>query len=145
MPARQHDVRGLQIAVYDAVPVRLLERLGHLGPEGDDLPELEAAAFQPRLERLPDDVLHRDAGAAICLGHLVDLANKGVVERGGRLRLALEPLARLRIALQRLGQELEGDLALELGVVGEKHLAHAAFAEGADDAIAGRGAHSSWA
>ena len=55
--------------------------------------------------------------------------NVGMIERGGRLGFALEPVLGLFVGRGFLGQELEGDLAIQLGIVGEKYLPHPAFAE----------------
>ena len=50
-------------------------------------------------------------------------------QRRHRLRLALEPRQRRRILRQRLGQDFDGDVAIQLGVAGAVDLAHAAGAE----------------
>ena len=73
------------------------------------------------------------------LRDLVNLADVGVVERRRRARLAVQPLARGGVGLQRLGDELDGDLAAELGVVGQKHLTHAALAQAGEEVVAGCG------
>ena len=59
----------------------------------------------------------------------VDLRDVRVVERGERLRLALEAHQAIRIAGERRRQHLDGDVAIELRVAGAIHLAHAARAE----------------
>ena len=91
---------------------------------------------EPRLHRLARNMLHHNAGAPVDVGQLVNLANVGMVERRRRPRLAVEPLARGRVLLERLGQELDRHFATQLYVVGEKHLAHAALAEAREDAVA---------
>ena len=62
-----------------------------------------------------------------------------MIEGGGRSCLAVEALPRRGVRLQRLGQELDGDLAAELPVVSQEHFAHAASAEALEDAVSGRG------
>ena len=125
--------------MHDTTAVRFFERLGDLGSDLQRLFRCKRRAAQPRLQRLARDMLHDDAGAPVDVGQLVNLADVGVVECGRRPRLAVQPIARGRVFLERLGQELDRHLATQLRVVGEKHLAHAAFAEAGEDAIPGRG------
>ena len=53
----------------------------------------------------------------------------GMVERGERLRFALEAHQPIGIGPQTLGQDLQRDVAIELGIARAIHLAHAAFAD----------------
>ena len=52
-----------------------------------------------------------------------------MIERGEHLRFALEPREPSGIARERLRQDLDRDLAIELGVARAVDLAHAAGAE----------------
>ena len=122
--------------MHDTTAVRFVERLGDLGSDLQGLFYCEQRTAQPRLQRLARDMLHHDAGATVDVGQLVNLADVWVVERGGRPRLAVQPLARRRVLLERLGQKLDRHLATQLRVVSEKHLAHAPFAEAGEDAVA---------
>ena len=76
-------------------------------------------------------------GLPVVLVDVVDRADVGVLERGGRAGLALEPLERLRVARQLLGQELQRDAAAELQVLGLVDDAHAAAAELREDPVVG--------
>jgi hypothetical protein len=67
----------------------------------------------------------------------VDRADVRVLERGRGARLALEPLERLRVRGNVLGEELQGDLAPESQVLGAVNDAHAAAAELLDDPVTG--------
>ena len=58
-----------------------------------------------------------------------------MIERRQHLGLAFESGQALRIAGQRFGQHLDGDIAFQTGIVGAIHHAHAAFAKLADDLI----------
>ena len=58
-----------------------------------------------------------------------------MVQRGERLRFALEAGEALRILRERLGQHLDRHLAPERGVGGAIDLAHAAGAEGGEDFV----------
>ena len=86
-------------------------------------------------------MFHDDAGAAVDFGDLVNFADVGVVERRRRPGFAVQSLARGGVRLERFGQELDGDLAPELGVVGQEHFAHSALAELPEDTVAGGGTH----
>ena len=59
----------------------------------------ERPPFDPLLETLPLDELHRDEGLPLVLADLVYRADVGMIERGGRLRLVIE--ARLRVGVAR--------------------------------------------
>ena len=122
--------------------VRLLERLGDLAGDRQRVGNWQRRLSHPGLQRFSDDMLHHDAGAPVDLGELVDVADVGVVERRGRPRLAVQPLARLGVCFERRGQELDRDLAAKLCVVGQEHLAHTASTEAVEEGVAGgRQAH----
>ena len=57
---RELDVGGLQVAVDDALLVRLLERLGDLLRDRERLVDRDRAALQPLGEVLAGDELHRE-------------------------------------------------------------------------------------
>ena len=59
----------------------------------------------------------------------VDGRDVGMVQDGERLRFAREPRQPIRIIRERVRQDLQGDIAIELRVAGPLHLAHAAFAD----------------
>ena len=59
----------------------------------------------------------------------------GVVERGEKLCLPLEAGEAIGVGGERLGQQLEGDVAAQLRVRGPEHLAHAAGAERSYDLV----------
>ncbi len=58
-----------------------------------------------------------------------------MVERRQHLRLALEARQPFGIAGKGVGQHLDGDVPVELGVPRSIHLAHAAFADLGGDAV----------
>ena len=58
-----------------------------------------------------------------------------MVEAGENLRLTLEPGEAIRIGGEGFGEDLQGDLALELGVGGLIHLPHAALADEGGDVV----------
>ncbi len=95
----------------------------------EDLAPRSRPALEPRRQRVALDELHRDVQVAVVGGaDVVDADDVGVRELGDRLGLAPQPRLRASLAfVPRFGaQELERDLAIELGIVGGEHHAHAA-------------------
>jgi hypothetical protein len=83
------------------------------------------------------DEFHGDVELAVVGVDVVDADDVGVGELGERLRLALQPLAGVLGAVGgELGEQLEGDLAIELGIVGGVHDPHGPGAEPADHEVA---------
>jgi hypothetical protein len=129
-------VRGLEVAVQHPLAVRgreapsgLDEGRQHVAPGSRRLP-------QPLLQRAALDQLHRDHDPV--LGIVVDVVDRhhvGVAEHGHGPRLANH--ARPAERIHDLGtQHLERDLALQPGIVGAEHPAHAALTELLDDEVA---------
>ena len=58
-----------------------------------------------------------------------------MVEAGEDLRLPLEPGEPIRVRCEGVGEDLQGDLAVELRVGGLPDLAHAAFAKESSDVV----------
>ena len=58
-----------------------------------------------------------------------------MVERGRRLGLVNQPLARPIVAVPPLGQHLDGNFSPEFAVLREKDLSHAARAELTNDSV----------
>ena len=88
-------------------------------------------------QRLPFQELHGDEGLALVPSDLVDRADIGVVQSRGRPGLALKPLQCLMVLGEPFRQELEGDKAVELDVLGLVDHTHSAAAEFFQDAIVG--------
>src|SRR5262249_30347005 len=85
-----------------------------------------ARRLQPLRERDAVDELHGDEGAVAGGADVVDGDDVRVAEPGHRLRLAQEAGPGLGRAADLAAQHLDGDGALELGVVRRVDLAHAA-------------------
>src|SRR5581483_6763282 len=86
------------------------------------------------LEALAADEPHGVAGAAAAVGDQAeDGDDAGVVEAGGDLGLGEEPAAAGRVVGESGLDQLEGDVAVQLGVAGGVHLAEPALGvQGAD-------------
>ena len=132
---RQHHVAGLQIAVDDALPVRLVESVGDLDAEAERLIERQRALRQPVRERLALEILHDEILDFALASDVVQRADVRMREGGDRLRLAFEPLARLGRRGQPARQHLDGDGPVEPGVERLVDLAHSSGADQAEDPI----------
>ena len=133
----EHHVAGLDVAVDDPGAVAVVERGQHAAgdlerPLGQDL----AALAQDVAQRPAGDVLHDDVGlgdpgpvGGRLLAGVVDRHDRGVVERGRRLRLAAEPGLERRVAGQVGAQPLDRDDPAEPGVGALADLGHPAAAE----------------
>ena len=65
----------------------------------------------------------------------INRADVRVVQRGQHLRFALETGEAIRIAGEGVRQDLQRDVAIQLGIARAIHLAHAAGAEGGEDFV----------
>ena len=97
--------------------------------EGD-----RATRHAPR-EVLSRDQLHHQQETALELLEAVDVRDVGVIQGGERPGFALEARTSRRIRSQRIGQNLDRDVATKPGIVSAIHLTHPARAERADDFV----------
>jgi hypothetical protein len=119
------DVGRLQVAVDDPLLVRRLERFGHLPGDRQRLLDRDRSLADPVGERRPFDQFHHERGHARALLQPVDGGDVGVVQRGQRARLPVEPRQSILILCHRLRQDLDGHGAAQVGVGGAVHLTHA--------------------
>ena len=124
-----HHVRGLDVAMDDALGVRVVksgQQLvqpseflsdGHRPPAGDDVGK-----------RLSGDVLHDDERTVEERAGLEDGDDVRVTQRAGRPRLGAEPAAQV-LFVEPLVQELDGDEAFDVRIASEVHTPHAAAAK----------------
>ena len=82
------------------------------------------------LDKLEDERLH-----AIRFFESVNRGDVGMIERREDLRFAFEAREAIGIEGEQLGQDFEGDVAIQLGVARAIHLAHSAAAERREDFI----------
>ncbi len=132
-----HDVRWLQIAVHDAVVVRLLQRLGELADGNQNLPHALRLGRIDEVRQQPSlDVGHRDVVLAVDVADVVDGTNPRVPKRGSRAGLAVEADQRLLLGIGREFRRFDRDLPLELGVLSEIDSSHRPLAQRANDLVA---------
>ena len=90
------NVGGLDIAMDDAFGVRGVERIGDLYAEIENFVDRASGPVAMRcLQRLAFKQLHGDEGLAFVLVDLVNGADVGMIQGGGRARFTLEALERL--------------------------------------------------
>ena len=83
-----------------------------------------------------NSVCSEDEGLdAIRLLEILDARDVRVVQRCEELRFALEPGDALFIGSELIRQNLDRDLAIELGVASAVDFAHSALADGRDDLV----------
>ena len=91
--ARDHDVRGLDVAVDDAARVAVLEGVGDLDRRCRRPRRGAATASRIRRSRfVPLDERHDEEERALVPAEVVDRHDGRVVHLGDELRLALEAL-----------------------------------------------------
>ena len=132
----EQDVRWLDVAMDDAVAVRIGERAGELDADGEHPIAREAALLlQYLVERAAFDELHRDIGDVVGLADVVDRRDVGVAEIAGGLALAQEAARDLGITAKFGLEDLDRDDALDTGVVRTEHVGHRAFADASVDPV----------
>ena len=119
----------------DALAVRLVEPIRDLDGDLERLIERQRAPLQPLGQRVPLQVLHDQEVDPVLLTDVVERANVRVVQAGDGLRLALEPLLEIGVRGDMLGEDFDGDRAVQAGVARFVHFAHPARAEWREDLI----------
>jgi RNA polymerase sigma-70 factor (ECF subfamily) len=132
-------VRRLEVAVHEAGAMRGREPGAGLAEHREDLVSRARTLDDPRVERLPRDVLHRQEHAIAVLADVEDLDDVRMRQLRHRLRFAPHPqferLARL-VGKRVDAHELDHDGAPQLGIAREADDAHPARADRALDHVA---------
>jgi hypothetical protein len=127
----------LDVAVDDPVPVCETERLEHLERVRDRLADGERTSGEDELLQAPAlDDFHGDVVRPLGLTAVVDRDDVGMREPRRGLCLAAEPLDEELVVRVTVVQDLDGDAAPELLVLGQIDVRHAARAELPEDAVA---------
>jgi hypothetical protein len=128
------DVRRFQVAMDDPFLVRRGERLANLCGNRERFVQRQGASLQTLVERFALDQLHDEHGGRPGALEAEDRGDIRMAQRSEKLRLPLEPGDAVRIRRERVGQQLQRDVAAQAGVAGAIHLTHAARAKsGLDD------------
>ena len=78
--------------MHDAVPMRVVERLGNVDGMAQDLVGWQGTAGKAAADRLAFQQLHHDVVAAVLLADVIQRADMRVIQTGNGSRFALEPL-----------------------------------------------------
>ena len=127
------DVRGLEVAVEDALGVRGLERVRDLEREADRLVDRDGSARDALLERLAGDELEDEEAQGVDLLEAVDRRDVRVIQGREDVRLAGEAREAVRVRGERVGKDLDRDVALKPRVAGPPDLAHPSGAQARQD------------
>ena len=120
---RDDDVAALQIAVGDAVGCACATASANLAPHRTTRCIGNPACRDDFRQEAALDVFHRDEGLSIVRADFVDRADVRMVQLRRVLGFSAQPGVGVAITV---GRNLQRDVAAELGVAGEIHLAHAA-------------------
>jgi len=115
------DVGRLQIAVNDPVLVRRLERFRNLPPNRERFAQgnralRDAVGKRRALDQLEDQGAYGVSGFSWTFLQAVNATDIRMIERGERLRLALEAGDATGIVRKRLWKDLDRHVAIELRV-----------------------------
>jgi hypothetical protein len=131
----QKDVGRLDIAVQDAIDVRVLQRIRDLSAEVEQQGERQRVSRQLGVERLALEQLHGQEELSILLVKTVDGADIGVVQARGGACLATKALRRLAVLGVGVRQHLQRDQPSQPSVLGLVDNAHPAGAQLIEDLV----------
>ena len=123
--------------MHEPALVRCVESGRDLSGQEDGPLLGERAVAEQGLQVRALDVAHGDEQAAVGLARLVDRDHVGVVERGGQLRLAQEPVAEALVLCERRREELQRHSALQAQILRQVDDAHPAPAQDRLDPVVG--------
>ena len=129
------DVRRLQITMDDALFVRRLQRLGYLFRDQQRLIERDRSAGGSLRQVLALDELHDEGAHAARFLEAVNVRDVRMVQRRERLGFPCEPGEPFGIVSERVRQDFERDIAIELRVASLIDLSHPTFADRRSDFV----------
>ena len=131
----QLDVRGLQIAVDDALLVRGLERFGDLFRNRQRFVDRDRPARNALRQIVALDQFHHQRANTAGFFEAVDVRDIRMVQGRERLRFAGEPRQPVGVAGEWVRQNLERDVTIEFRVAGAVDLPHPALADLRNDFV----------
>jgi hypothetical protein len=115
---RDEHVFGLQIAMRDAARMRRGKARGNLRCIVDRLTCRQGARGQHLAQRVSIQQFHDGVRRAAIDAEIEDAEDVGMRQRGDGLRFCLKTAARHRVGRERLGHNLDGDLAVQPRIPG---------------------------
>ena len=132
---REHHVFGLEIPMDDAGVVRGREPLGNLETDIEEPLQRYTSPSHFVSQRRSVDELRHEIRRVLLDADVVNNEDVGVVQTACRDGFLREAPVALGVAGCRLGKDLDGDLALQPGILRPVHLAHPTRAEWTDDLV----------
>ena len=132
------DVLGLDVAMHEALLVRIAEPREHALEHAEQLREAQLLRrlLEPRAQRPTLEELHDDVRQAVVLEEVMDRDDVRVTQRRHHLRLAREAQHELRVIRAMHPQLLERHVAAESRVPREMHDRHAPSTKLIEDLVA---------
>src|SRR5664279_88758 len=109
----EQDVLRLDVAVDNALLVRILERLADRRYYDQRLLWRQLAGLEQLAQAHPIHKLHQQVIESVGLAEIIEGDNVGMVEPGERLLLARKALGKARVFLLLAGQDLQRHKAVE--------------------------------
>ena len=119
----------------DPVFVRRFERLGDLFRDGQRLVDRDRPARNALRQVLALDEFHHQRTDTVGFFETVDLRDVGMIQRGEGLGFAREPCEPFGVARERVRQDFDRDVAIQLRIARPIHLAHTPGPKGGKDFV----------
>src|SRR6185503_7921084 len=126
----EHDVGGLQVAMRDALPVRRVKCVGHLGANFERLRQRQRPFRQTVSKRLAFQVFDNEVIGVAFAADVIENADVRMVQIRDGVGLALEALAQFRPVGEMTAEDFNRNHAAESRIAGTIYLAHAAGPDG---------------
>src|SRR5579864_9514343 len=133
--AGKFDVGRLEVAMDDAMFVRVLQGGCNLQSHAQGVVGGDGAALEAVRQSLPLDQFHDQRPRVSRVFQAINGGNIGMVQRGEDLRFALETSHAVGVRGERLRQDLDGHVPVEIGVAGAVDLPHASAAQQVRDSV----------
>ncbi len=121
--------------MHDAVPMRLVERIGQLNRRPQRFIDRHRTALQSLRKGLPFEELHHEVIDTVVPPDVEDRTDVRMAERRERLGLALESNSQLLLFGDLLNEDLDRDNTIETRVARSIHLTHAAAPDQRQDFV----------
>jgi len=121
--------------VHDTALVRALDGFGNLARNHENLVDWKLSSSYAVCQTLAVCKLHHQEAHVVDMVHRVHGGDVGVIERREYFGFAVEARRTVGIIDENVGENLDGNLAVERGVDGAPHHTHAAFADLVDKPV----------
>jgi hypothetical protein len=130
-----HSLLRHDVAMDQPMTMGFVQRIGDVHRYPDRLLEPQHTTAQSACQCLTLEALHHEEMDTVLIAGVVERTDVGVIQTRCSPGFAFESLPQFRVRRQMIGQNLDGDAAIEPGVAGAVHLAHPTSAERLNDLI----------